>query len=68
MRIDKDERFRNVAGLVMQAECIKYVLTDGDKGLSSVNELFYKVDELYNADREHFDNILSGFIANYGEF
>ena len=45
--IEKDEKFRNIAGLNMQTACIEYVATNGESGLSSANKLFFAVNDLY---------------------
>ena len=66
--IEVDDKFRNVTGLNMQAACIEYAVTNGKSGLSSVNKLFYDVDDLYKNDNEKFCKILNEFVEKYGEF
>lgn len=68
LEIVKDEKFRNVAGLNMQSACIEYVVTNGKFGLSSVNKLFYDVNDLYKNNKKQFDCILNEFIKKYGDF
>lgn len=66
--ITVDEKFRNTAGLAMQASCIEYVVTNGEKGLSNSNKLFYQTHKLFTEQPEKFNASLNEFIKKYGEF
>lgn len=52
----------------MQASCIEYVVTNGEKGLSNSNKLFYQTHKLFTDQPEKFNAILNEFIKKYGEF
>ena len=46
-RIIKDEKFRNPVGISMKLQNIRYVITDGQEGLSGASRLDYSVCKKY---------------------
>lgn len=63
--INVEEKFRNISGLKMQLACIQYVVTNGERGMSNANKLFYKTFELYQNDPERYSRILEEFRMKY---
>lgn len=57
LSIEHDTKFRNLNGLHKQYENLRYLETDGKKGLSSASALMTDVLEMYQKDRETFDQI-----------
>lgn len=64
-KIQHDEKYRNLNGLRMIYENIRYVDTNGMKGLSSASQLVYDIVRLYNEDRERFRETLEEFNSQY---
>lgn len=48
LNIQHDEKFRNLNGMKMIFENIRYVDTNGQKGLSDASNLIYNILDLYN--------------------
>ena len=46
-KIIKDEKFRNPVGIPMKLQNIRYVITDGQEGLSGASQLDYQVCKKY---------------------
>lgn len=65
MKIAHDEKFRNLNGLKMIYENIKYVDTDGMDGLSNAGQLVYDTVKLYNKDNGRFRKISGKFNSKY---
>lgn len=53
--IEHDEKYRNINGLAMQFDRIKYMDTKGAKGLSAYSELAEAALEMCHTDREGFE-------------
>lgn len=65
LKIQHDEKFRNLNGLKMIYENIKYVDTDGMDGLSNAGRLVYDTVKLYNEDNGRFRKISHEFNSKY---
>ena len=65
LHIKHDDKFRNLNGMQCIFENIRYVVTDGDVGLSNANKLHYTVVDVYYNEREKFDSILVEFWKKY---
>lgn len=65
LMITHDEKYRNVNGINMIFQNIRYVDTNGKTGLSSASQLVYDVVNLYRTDRKQFNQILNQFNFNY---
>lgn len=65
LKINTDEKFRNISGLRMQLGCIHYVVTEGKAGMSGASKLFYDTYELYKKEPEVFRDILTDFYRKY---
>lgn len=64
--IEHDEKYRNINGLAMQFDRIKYMDTKGAKGLSAYSELAEAALEMYHTDREGFELIAKKCWDKYG--
>jgi hypothetical protein len=64
--LDIDDKFRNNAGMNMQAACVHYVFTGGSEGLSNSNDMFYAAYHLYTHNRSKFYEALEAFYTLYG--
>ena len=65
--IEHDEKFRNISGLKMIMENIRYVDEQGKNGLGNASAMSYYVVYMYKVDRTHFNEILSEFNSKYGD-
>ncbi len=57
LEIEHDGKYRNVNGLAMQLDRIKYIDTKGERGLSAYSELAEAAVSMYHVDREGFELI-----------
>ena len=58
--LEIDERFRNFNGMKLQYELLRYLMTDGEQGLSgNVAKTIAEVAELYRSEPEKFEEILN---------
>ena len=57
--------YRNENGLKMQLQCIEYVVSNGDHGLSCTSKLFNDTWKLYQEDKDKFYAILDSFYKKY---
>lgn len=64
--IEHDEKYRNINGLAMQFDRIKYMDTKGAKGLSAYSELAEAALEMYHTDREGFELLAKKCWDKYG--
>ena len=55
--IIRDDKFRNIAGISMMYENVRYVATNGEKGLSAVNKLIYEVWDMSKNNLELFNKL-----------
>ena len=65
--IEHDEKYRNINGLAMQFDRIKYIDTNGAKGLSAYSELANAAIEMYHNDLEGFNLLAENCWKKYGE-
>ena len=63
--IEHDEKYRNINGLAMQFDRIKYMDTKGAKGLA-YSELAEAALEMYHTDREGFELLAKKCWDKYG--
>lgn len=56
--IEIDDTFRNINGISMRMEEMRYILTNGEKGLKHFSKLFVKVIDLYKNNRTEYENLL----------
>lgn len=57
--LEIDERFRNFNGMKFQYELLRYLMTDGEQGLSrNVAKTITEMAEIYRSEPEKFENIL----------
>lgn len=57
--LEIDERFRNFNGMKFQYELLRYLMTDGEQGLSgNVAKTIAEMAEIYRSEPEKFENIL----------
>lgn len=58
-RLEIDARFRNFNGMKFQYELLRYLMTDGEQGLSgNVAKTIAEMAEIYRSEPEKFENIL----------
>lgn len=57
--LEIDERFRNFNGMKFQYELLRYLMMDGEQGLSgNVAKTIAEMAEIYRSEPEKFENIL----------
>lgn len=57
--LEINERFRNFNGMKLQYELLRYLMTDGEQGLSeNIAKTIAEVAELYRSELEKFNKIL----------
>lgn len=67
LQIEHDDKFRNISGLKMILENIRYVDEQGKNGLGNASAMSYYVVYMYKVDRAHFNEILNEFNLKYGD-
>lgn len=60
-----NDKYRNIAGLKMQIQCIRYVITDGKEGLHNASKIFYEAYDLYKNDIQEFNTLANDFYNKY---
>lgn len=65
LKINRDLKFRNENGLKIIYENIRYVDTDGERGLGHHSKLIEEVVELYKTNQLKFQDTLRGFNSKY---
>ena len=63
--IEHDEKFRNLTGLKMQLQCVRYVVTEGKEGMANASKVFYEAYDLFKNNRSTFDWIKDDFYRRY---
>lgn len=63
--VEFDEKFRNASGLKIQLACIRFVITDGQEGMSNASQVFYQAYHLFKSNPEQFKKIESKFYQKY---
>ncbi|WP_409969115.1 hypothetical protein RFF05_03975 [Bengtsoniella intestinalis] len=53
-----NDNFRNVNGIRMQMDSLKFIYSNGERGLSHANKLFNDIVELYQTDRSTYRTLL----------
>lgn len=61
--LNVDDKFRNLAGLKLQLQCIHYIVTGC--GMSHGNKLFDEAYKLYQEEPTRFQAILCEFYQKY---
>ena len=64
--IQHDAKFRNVTGLKMMLQNIRYVDSGNTQGLSQAGSVVYYVYYMYKVDIKYFSEILNNFHKKYG--
>ena len=64
--IEHDDKYRNINGLAMQFDRVKYMDTKGEKGLSAFSELAEAAIEMYHTDRDGFEILAEKCWTKYG--
>lgn len=58
--LEIDERFRNFNGMKFQYALLRYLMTDGEQGLSgNVAKTITEMAEIYRSEPEKFEKILN---------
>lgn len=57
-KIEVDDKFRNLNGILMQLNAVEYADTGGKTGLSSCSKLFKSMIEIYKNDNSAFRELL----------
>lgn len=55
--LEIDERFRNFNGMKFQYDLLRYLMTDGEQGLSGAAKTIAEMAEIYRSEPEKFENI-----------
>lgn len=60
-----DERFRNFNGMKFQYDHLRYLMTDGEQGLSgNIAKTIAEVAEIYRSEPEKFNEIIKRITYN----
>ena len=63
--LEIDERFRNFNGMKLQYELLRYLMTDGEQGLSeNIAKTIAEVAEIYRSEPEKFNEIIKRITYN----
>ena len=65
LHIDHDEKYRNINGMRMIFENVRYIDTNGLEGLSGSSRMVNEIVKIYHENRIVFDMILKDFNKNY---
>lgn len=65
LKIDTDDKFRNINGIIMQLENIHYMDTKGAEGLSGFSKVEEEAYQLYSIMPEIFERIVREFREKY---
>lgn len=65
LKIEYDEKFRNLNGMKMIYQNITFVATGGEKGMSDASKVLYVAGDLYKTKADAFDLILEEFLTRY---
>ena len=63
LKIEHDEKYRNIAGLKMQLECVRYIATEGRFGMPNASKVFYEAVRLCKENRMQFEELLQEFLS-----
>ncbi len=63
--IKRDEKYRNITGITMMYENVRYVATNGEKGLSAANKLIYEVWDMSINNPELINQIYKQVLDKY---
>ena len=63
LNIKHDEKYRNIPGLKMQLECVRYVVTEGNLGMPNASKVFYEAVRLYKENHMQFEKLLQEFLS-----
>lgn len=66
LKIDHDEKYRNLNGMNMMYQNVVFVASGGNKGMSNVSSSIHIVFEIYQKNIDAFNLILKEFNAYYG--
>jgi len=65
--IEHDDKFRNVSGLKMIMENIRFVDEQGKDGLANTSNMACYIVYMSRVDKQRFNEILKDFYRKYGE-
>ena len=63
--VKHDEKYRNINGMKMIYQNVRFVDTNGQDGLSSKSKMVKNAVTLYRTDKVRFDEILAEFQKKY---
>lgn len=63
--LEVDDKFRNLTGLKMQLQCVHFMCTNGEHGLSAPAKIFYQAYDLLQSDPQAFQNTKDQFYRHY---
>lgn len=65
LKIDYDEKFRNLNGMKMMYQNIEFLATGGEKGMSDASKALYIAEDLYQTKPDAFSLILEELYHRY---
>lgn len=63
--LEVNDKYRNENGIQLQMATVEYIMTNGEKGVSSPNQLFDNVVNMYVCRYEEFQKLLDEALALY---
>lgn len=65
--IEISDKYRNENGIQLQMSALEYIITEGEKGMSSPNKLFEDIVDMYTNSHEEYEKILNEAFDMYPE-
>ena len=65
LNIDHDYKYRNLNGMKIIFQNVRYADTNGEDVMANTSNLIYDTIDLYNKDYEHFTFLLNNFNEKY---
>ena len=65
LNIDHDYKYRNLNGMKIIFQNVRYADTNGEDGMANTSKLIYDTIDLYKKDYEHFTFLLNNFNEKY---
>ena len=56
--IEISDKYRNENGIQLQMSALEYIITEGEKGISSPNKLFEDIVDMYANCHDEYEKIL----------
>lgn len=65
--VEISDKYRNENGIQLQMSALEYIITEGEKGMSSFNKLFEDIVDMYTNCHKEYEKILDEAFEMYPE-